>query len=218
MSSYSTSALSPPSPAQRSSRYAFLSAGASRRAASKRSDTFSNCSGFTTRLANLGMEAPPPEPPAPSFLRGDCTQHATVNLADAMCALDWLFGGAEAPSCVAAADSNADAKVDIADPLSLLDFLFTDGAPPAAHVAGRRRARLRESAGMSVVVPATFRARLQRVGVGPRSMVSGGDRPCAIVLSRLTVHPCSCAAGPEIVRPQVGSKRGSKRFRTSRTQ
>ena len=68
----------------------------------------------------------------PAFLRGDCTGDGNVDIADAVCALDWLFAGAPEPGCVAALNTNGDAKVDIADPVSLLNFLFAGGPAPVA--------------------------------------------------------------------------------------
>ena len=60
---------------------------------------------------------------SPSFLRGDCNGDREVNVTDAVCALRWLFGGAD-PGCHAALDTNGDSAVNIADPVSLLNFLF----------------------------------------------------------------------------------------------
>ena len=73
-----------------------------------------------------------PVPQAPAFLRGDCNDDGAVNIADATCALNWLFAGGPAPGCIAALNTNGDAKVDIADPVSLLNFLFAGGSPPVA--------------------------------------------------------------------------------------
>ena len=67
-----------------------------------------------------------------SFRRGDCTDDGEVNVADAVCMLNWLFAGAGMPGCVAALNTNGDAVVNIADPVSLLDFLFAAGPAPAA--------------------------------------------------------------------------------------
>ncbi len=66
------------------------------------------------------------------FVRGDCTGDGEVDLADAVCELNWLFAGAATPGCVAALNSNGDDKVDIADPVSPLNFLFGGGPAPAA--------------------------------------------------------------------------------------
>ena len=71
-------------------------------------------------------------PIPPTFLRGDCNDDGEVNVADAQCALNWLFAGAPEPGCVAALNTNGDTRVDIADPVSLLNFLFSGGSTPAA--------------------------------------------------------------------------------------
>lgn len=61
------------------------------------------------------------------FLRGDCNDDGNVDLADAVCKLNWLFGGAGKPGCLAALNTNGDADVNIADPVALLNFLFGGG-------------------------------------------------------------------------------------------
>ena len=61
------------------------------------------------------------------FRRGDCDDDGAVNVSDAVCALNWIFGGGEQPGCVAALNTNGDAKVDLADALWLLNFLFGTG-------------------------------------------------------------------------------------------
>ena len=62
--------------------------------------------------------------PARRFLRGDCNTDGTVNISDAICALNWLFAGDSAPGCRAALNTNGDQEVDIADSVFLLGFLF----------------------------------------------------------------------------------------------
>ncbi len=70
-------------------------------------------------------------PPAvPAFLRGDGSGDGNLDLTDAVCVLDWLFGGAAKPGCLAALDTNGDGQVDIADPLWLLNYLFAGGPAP----------------------------------------------------------------------------------------
>ena len=70
-------------------------------------------------------------PPAgPAFLRGDGSGDGNLDLVDAVCVLDWLFGGAAKPGCLAALDTNGDGQVDIADPVSFLNYLFAGGPAP----------------------------------------------------------------------------------------
>ena len=69
--------------------------------------------------------------PGSVFLRGDCNDDGTVDLSDPVCALNWLFGGAATPACIAALNTNGDDDVNIADPVSLLNYLFAGGLAPA---------------------------------------------------------------------------------------
>ena len=66
------------------------------------------------------------------FLRGDCNDDGDVNVSDAVCNLNWLFGGPAPVGCAAALNTNGDAGVNITDAVSLLNFLFSDGSAPAA--------------------------------------------------------------------------------------
>lgn len=63
------------------------------------------------------------------FVRGDVNQDGSVDIADVIYSLGYLFGGLTL-SCHDAADTNDDGTVDIADPISLLGFLFNGDAPP----------------------------------------------------------------------------------------
>ncbi|MFN0060865.1 MAG: galactose oxidase-like domain-containing protein [Planctomycetota bacterium] len=65
------------------------------------------------------------------FVRGNVNGDGSVNIADAIAILSYLFGFAPAPVPIAAADSNDDGLVNIADAIYLLSFLFNGGpAPP----------------------------------------------------------------------------------------
>ena len=67
-----------------------------------------------------------------SFVRGDCNDDATFNLADAIFALSVSFPGAGAPptpNCDKACDANDDGLRDIADAITMLGSLF-GGEPP----------------------------------------------------------------------------------------
>ncbi len=72
-----------------------------------------------------------PVPPS-GFRRGDCNDDGAVNITDAVCVLNWLFGGPAAVGCVAALNTNGDSGVNITDAVSLLNFLFAGGPAPAA--------------------------------------------------------------------------------------
>ncbi len=69
--------------------------------------------------------------PPVRFPRGDCNGDASVNLSDAVCTLNWLFVGNQAPGCLAAANTNGDAAANLPDAIHLLNYFFTAGPPPA---------------------------------------------------------------------------------------
>jgi len=70
----------------------------------------------------------------PIFKRGDTNVDVQVNIADAICILDYLFGEATAPckqsvgKCEDGADSNDDGRIDIGDAIRILNYLFEEGA------------------------------------------------------------------------------------------
>ncbi len=63
------------------------------------------------------------------FIRGDSNADFTLNIADPISTLSFLFAHAAAPMCQDAADANDDGKVDIADPIRTLYHLFASGGP-----------------------------------------------------------------------------------------
>ncbi|MEM7165042.1 MAG: metallophosphoesterase [Planctomycetota bacterium] len=66
-----------------------------------------------------------------AFVRGDANADGTVNVADAVKSLGYLFSQ-EVVECLRALDTNTDLGTDIADPVWLLSYLFSSGLPPAA--------------------------------------------------------------------------------------
>ena len=62
------------------------------------------------------------------FRRGDTNGDGRVDIADAVAALNALFGESEI-RCPDAADANDDGKINIADPVTVLDLLFGTGLP-----------------------------------------------------------------------------------------
>jgi hypothetical protein len=77
-------------------------------------------------------DVPPSERSAASrFLRGDCNDDGLVELVDAVCTLDGLFGEGGI-GCRAALNVNGDEQVDLSDPISLLTHLFLGGPAPVA--------------------------------------------------------------------------------------
>ena len=75
------------------------------------------------------------EPAGTRFKRGDTNADGTVDLADAICTLGYLFGPASDPckakvaNCLDAADANDDGAIDLADAIKVLSHLFGDGGP-----------------------------------------------------------------------------------------
>ncbi|MCA8961678.1 MAG: hypothetical protein KDC38_14235, partial [Planctomycetes bacterium] len=66
------------------------------------------------------------------FIRGDCNNDGTFEIADSIYELDWLFGSGDEPDCDDACDINDDGAIDIGDPLYSLNYLFDGGpAPPS---------------------------------------------------------------------------------------
>ncbi len=74
----------------------------------------------------------PVEEPSASLRRGDCNGDGDVNLADAVCVLNWLFAGTGPPGCVAATNTNGDGAANITDATYLLNHLFSGGPAPVA--------------------------------------------------------------------------------------
>ncbi|MEM7168347.1 MAG: aryl-sulfate sulfotransferase [Planctomycetota bacterium] len=76
---------------------------------------------------------PPPFAPCanPDFVRGDANNDASINIADAIKALGYLFAG-DTVTCLQALDMNDDESTDISDPVYLLASLFGMGPPIAA--------------------------------------------------------------------------------------
>jgi len=64
------------------------------------------------------------------FRRGDTNADGSVNIADAIATLSFLFAGGPAPVCPDAADGNDDGSLNIADAISTLSYLFGGGTMP----------------------------------------------------------------------------------------
>ncbi len=66
------------------------------------------------------------------FARGNSNNSdATVDIADTIYTLNYLFANGRAPDCEDAADANNDGRLDIADPIYVFNFLFGSGPPLA---------------------------------------------------------------------------------------
>ncbi|MGE3164589.1 MAG: hypothetical protein AB7O52_06770 [Planctomycetota bacterium] len=69
------------------------------------------------------------------FLRGDTNADGSVNIADAVTELSYLFGGAPL-SCADAADANDDGQLDLADVVFLLSYTVGGGSQPLPPPGG----------------------------------------------------------------------------------
>ncbi|HIA27890.1 MAG TPA: hypothetical protein EYN79_07200 [Planctomycetes bacterium] len=76
-------------------------------------------------------------PSAPEFIRGECNDDGSVNIADAIQLLAFLFpaGPPSTPTCLDACDANDDALLNIADAIALLAALFGNPAVPLPEPA-----------------------------------------------------------------------------------
>lgn len=76
-------------------------------------------------------------PGAPEFVRGECNDDGSVNIADAIQLLAFLFpsGPPPTPSCLDACDANDDAMINIADAIALLSALFGSPSIPLPEPA-----------------------------------------------------------------------------------
>ena len=66
------------------------------------------------------------------FRRGDSSGEGTVDMADVLHVLDFIFRKGPTPPCVEAANFNDDGSINVTDPVFLLNYLFQGGAPPAS--------------------------------------------------------------------------------------
>jgi len=65
-----------------------------------------------------------------TYLRGDANADGTVDVADVMHLINYLFIEGSAPDPFAAGDTNCDEVVDVADVMYLINYLFIGGSPP----------------------------------------------------------------------------------------
>lgn len=64
------------------------------------------------------------------FIRGECNGLSSINLADPIFLLGFLFIDPVEPPCRDACDLNDDGSINLADPIYLLSHLFSGGPPP----------------------------------------------------------------------------------------
>ncbi len=86
-------------------------------------DTMTLMERLSSTLGNVVIGDPP------QFIRGDGNIDGSLDIADAIFALNYLFSGL-AILCEDALDSNDDGSIDIGDPIAVLGVLFSGAAPP----------------------------------------------------------------------------------------
>lgn len=75
-------------------------------------------------------------PPQTRFVRGDLNEDGSLDLADPVFVLTYLFAAGTEPSCQSAADVDASGSVDPTDAVLLLNFLFLAGPAPREPFPG----------------------------------------------------------------------------------
>jgi hypothetical protein len=65
------------------------------------------------------------------FVRGDVNRDSSVDVADAIRLIMFLFVGGDYPTCDEAADLNNDLFINVADVIFLLNYYFLHGPAPA---------------------------------------------------------------------------------------
>jgi len=81
----------------------------------------------TTRMGMANVMATQAPPPDGWQVPGDFTQNGTVDIADSIAMLRWLFGSNPGPACPAGAEFNGDGVHDISDAVAGLSWLFVGG-------------------------------------------------------------------------------------------
>jgi hypothetical protein len=85
---------------------------------------------FQLDFLKLAAGANPPTEPSTTMINvfvGDANNDRSINIADAVFLLGYLFSGAKAPDCKKAADANDDKSLNIADAVTILGYLFSGG-------------------------------------------------------------------------------------------
>ncbi len=67
-----------------------------------------------------------------NFLRADANNDLTLNIADVVYILNYIFLNGPDPECFRAADANGSQGLDLADSIFIINYLFTNGSAPPA--------------------------------------------------------------------------------------
>jgi hypothetical protein len=66
-----------------------------------------------------------------SYVCGDANGDGSLNVADAVHLINFVFKGGAAPEPLEAGDANGDGDVNVADAVYMINFVFNGGPPPA---------------------------------------------------------------------------------------
>jgi hypothetical protein len=66
------------------------------------------------------------------YICGDANSDVSIDISDAVCLIQYIFGAGPAPYPQAAGDANCDQGVDISDAVYLIQYIFTGGPTPCA--------------------------------------------------------------------------------------
>ncbi len=66
----------------------------------------------------------------PGFLCGDANSDSSVDIADAVYLIQYIFADGPAPNPLEAGDANCDSEIDIADAVYLIQYIFANGPTP----------------------------------------------------------------------------------------
>jgi hypothetical protein len=69
---------------------------------------------------------------ASTYLCGDASGDATVNISDAVYLIAYIFAGGSAPNPLLSGDANCDSAVNISDAVYLIAYIFAGGPAPCA--------------------------------------------------------------------------------------
>jgi len=83
------------------------------------------------RRGTLEVEIVFRNPSAGTWVRCNANGGSSIDIADAVHTLNFLFGGGPESECPESTDCNSDGLRDLSDAVYLLSFLFTGGEPPA---------------------------------------------------------------------------------------
>lgn len=90
-----------------------------------------NCDITSGTVPDVNMNGVPDPCEGQQFQRGDANSDGTINIADPVATLAFLFS-MQPSSCALSLDANDDNSVDIADPVFSLSYLFQSGSPAPA--------------------------------------------------------------------------------------